>query len=203
MLREETQILLWKMNTMSTSVAGTRSTRSGASLSIVVLSVGSRADLEHAIEVMTPSIRRFGAQLVVARAEDGNTSPAFLLPDHPKAAVVRAPKGATRAQLCDVGMAAATGDIVALRDDSAVRDVTWLESYAHAVRAVEPPIETLVANHSDFSAHEPLQVQASVDAVRRHSTLTAIMSSEQEPARLSVPLTDRRADPKRVVAREG
>jgi len=189
---------------MSTLVAATRSTGPGASLSIVVLSVGSRADLEHAIEVMTPSIRRFGAQLVVARAEDGTSLPAFLR-DHPKAAMVRAPKGATRAQLCDAGMAVATGDIVALRDDSAVRDVTWLESYAHAVQSVESPIEATVADYSNFSSEEKQHVHASIDAVRRHSTMAAILSSElQESApRLSVPLTDRRSDAKKVVAREG
>jgi hypothetical protein len=178
-------------------------TKSGASLSIVVLSVGSSADLEHAIEVMTPSIRRYGAQLIVAREDDGAAEPS-LLREHPMASLVRAPKGATRAQLCDVGMAAATGDIVALRDDCAVRDVRWIESLAGAVRPVDSAVEVTVADYSDFSMVGDKQdaLAPSIEAAKRHSTLSAILSTSESAARLSVPLADRRADPKRTVARE-
>jgi len=195
-------LLSGNRNTMSspTSVAAHRSPKTSASLSIVVVSVGSGADLEHAIEVMTPAIRRFGAQLVVAREDDGTNS-ATVLRDHPKASMVLAPKGATRAQLCDVGMAAATGDIVALRDDSAVRDVSWLESLAHAIRPAEPA-ELAVVDYSDFSTSNA-ERPATIEAVRRHSALTAMLASSQEVGqKLSVPLADRRADPKRAIARE-
>ena len=135
---------------ISTNSAMPRSSGCGASLSVVVLSQGSRSDLARAVDVMAPSILRFGAQLVVARAEDGMSS-AALLQDHPKAAIVRAPVGASRAQLCDVAMAAATGDIVALRDDHAVRDGKWLDSFSGSVRTRDSRAEISVSDFDNLS----------------------------------------------------
>lgn len=155
-------------------------------------------DLERAIDVMTPSIRRYNAQLVVAQTEDGTTS-ATILRDHPKASIVRAPKGASRAQLCDVGMAAATGDIVALRDDSAVRDAGWLDSFSHSLMRVEVPQEIAVRDYSDFSAYsrqENGEDQAAIESVRRHSSIAAALAGDAVPSSFnrSIPSNERRVE---------
>lgn len=47
---------------------------------------------------------------------------------------VTAPPGSTRAEMCDLGMSCATGSIVAVRDDVAVGDARWLDTF----RAVVP-----------------------------------------------------------------
>ncbi|MBV6521960.1 MAG: hypothetical protein MNPFHGCM_02104 [Gemmatimonadaceae bacterium] len=185
----------------SASVAASRGSKSGASLSIVVLSTGSHADLKRAIDIMAPSIRRFDAQLIVAREDDG-TSVSSLVVDCPKSSLVRAPRGATRAQLCDVGMAAATGDIVALRDDRAVQDCRWLESFAPAVRRSVPELEKTVADFSNLAEGNGND-RAMIDAVRRHFAASSrVHSGVDAPPRISVPLSDRRADSKRAVARD-
>jgi hypothetical protein len=174
----------------------------------VVLSLGSQSDLERAVELMAKSIRWYGAQLVVARAEDGTAS-ADLLRDHPNASIVRAPKGSSRAQLCDAAMAAATGDIVALRDDSAVRDGNWLDSFSGPIQVSQsPPADVVVADYTDFTSH--LQTTERKNRAPTEQDWRALSaatvppkdSSESGSPRLAIPLADLRPDHKRAVARE-
>lgn len=157
----------------------TRFSKDSASLSVVLLSLGSRTELERAVSVLSPSIRRFGAQLVVARAEDGAAPPSAR--ENLTFSYVQAPQGASRADLCELGMAAATGDIVALRDDASVRDSEWMEAFSATVGRGE----TLVADHDRFPT--PVRSDA-VDAPAR-------------PLFVS-PAAEQRADPRKVVGRD-
>lgn len=182
---------------MSNHVVHGHASRISATLSVVVLSTGSRSDLERAIQVITPSVRRYGAQLIVARADDGLPS-APVLREHPKAAFVRVPKGASRSQLCDAGMAAATGDIVALRDDSAVSGADWLDSFSDTVQVSESGSEILIANHDNVASGNGRpadQIGSTLDGRRPSERLESPESGSRRAA-----TGDRRSDAKRAVA---
>jgi hypothetical protein len=113
-----------------------RRVRDRATLSVVLLSSGSVSELERAIGVLLPTVRRFGAEVVVARASAHATT--SLLHEHPEVHVVHAPLGSTRTELCDAAMAVANGDIVALREDVAVRDAEWLYSFGASLKVTAP-----------------------------------------------------------------
>lgn len=184
---------------LSDRSVNTRFSRDRASLSVVLLSMGSRNDLERAVTVLTPSLRRFGAQLVVARAEDDVTAPS--MNQDLSVSFIRAPKGANRAELCDLGMAAATGDIVALREDTSVRDSEWMESFSGTVR-ISGPMDAVVVDHNVVSSSRTSDVQGPPS----DQVLPEVaVASEQIPAskgRISIPLSDRRSESRRVVARD-
>jgi hypothetical protein len=117
---------------------------SGARLTVVLLSTGSLQELESSVSAITSRLSRFGAQLVIVRAGDSADLEAVV--EYPFTAFVTAPEGTTRAQLCDLGMSRANGDIIALRDAANVRDGSWLDSFSAAVDVADRPSERLVAD---------------------------------------------------------
>lgn len=167
--------------------------KGSATLSVVLLSLGSRADLDRAIDALTPGLRRYAAQLVIARADDGQATLSGLN-DQPACTIVRAPVGSGRTELCDLGMAAATGDIVALREDSSVRDWSWMESFSTSVRPIAPS-ETLVADW------ERPTLGAAVDLV---GNTEADRAKGERPTDgktvLSIPSIDRRTELRRAAS---
>lgn len=105
---------------------------SGARLSVVLLSTGSLPELEAAVASLSSRLHRFDAQLVVVRPGAESAELEGLL-EYPRATFVTAPAGASRSQLCDLGMTRASGDIVALREARNVRDGEWLDSFSSTV----------------------------------------------------------------------
>lgn len=174
----------------SDRVVSSRVSREGASLSVVLLSLGNRNDLERAVSVLTPSLQRFGAQLVVAR-EDDEVPMTALSRENLAVSFVRAPKGSNRAQLCDLGMSVATGDIVALRDDVAVSDSEWMECFSSSVRiSATDPAKSARHEHSrpELEQHHdsivPLQLASDVAPGR--SLRPAPSSVERREGRMTV-----------------
>jgi len=101
-------------------------------LSVVLLSTGSRGDLERAIGVLAPVIRAVRGQVVVVREE---LLPA-LLQSHVDAGYVtylRVPRGTERDGMAEAAMSVVKGDIVAIREDLSVRDAEWLAPYRQAL----------------------------------------------------------------------
>jgi hypothetical protein len=119
-----------------TPVKEERRLRDRATLSVVLLSSGSVGELERAIGVLLPTVRRFGAEVVVARASAHATT--SLMHEHPEVRIVHAPLGSTRTELCDAAMTIANGDILALREDVAVRDAEWLHSFRASLKVAAP-----------------------------------------------------------------
>ena len=132
---------------------------SGARLSVVLLSTGSLQELETAVSVLANRLYRFGAQLVVVRA-DGDLSELEALVEYPFVTFVSAPAGASRPQLCDLGMTRASGDIVALRETRSVRDGSWLDSFSTAVTAGETSSDRLVADWAKVGYAETSRADA-------------------------------------------
>jgi hypothetical protein len=111
-------------------------TGTSASLSVVVVSAGSAADVQKAATALRGASHEFQAQLIfVARAAD----PGFVdMVERQGGEFIQAPKGSSRAEMCDLGMSRAHGSIVAVRDDVAVGDARWLDAYRGVVPQHEP-----------------------------------------------------------------
>lgn len=132
----------------STAVGKPGHSRTGscASLSVVVVSTGSARTTERATQVLQTASRDIDAQfIVVARSHDSHFAAAV---QRNGAEFVVAPSGCSRAEMCDLGMGRAYGNIVAVRDDISVGDAQWLDAYRRVLpkREASPiaPIETVV-----------------------------------------------------------
>lgn len=101
-----------------------------ASLSVVVLASPGIPSTDVARRLRSAT-SELDAQLIMVsqHAEPGWQS---TLADHGE--LVRAPSGSTRAEMCDLGMALASGTIVAVKDASDVGDGRWIDAF----RAILP-----------------------------------------------------------------
>jgi len=98
---------------------------SAPTVSIVVASVGPRAQLEACIAVLLPECTGAGVELVVVRSTDAEEFRG--LQNRYRAALfMPAPDGSSLKVLRNFGLAAAEGDIVALVDDTCLPDEDWL-----------------------------------------------------------------------------
>jgi len=105
-----------------------------ASLSVVLLSTGDPHVLQGSISALAPRCKALGAELIIVGA-DAEIACDARLHQFSDLRFVRAPESSTLARMRDVGMAQASGDIVALREDVAVGDGSWLEVFAYCVGA--------------------------------------------------------------------
>jgi hypothetical protein len=105
-----------------------RSATPSPSLSVILLSVGTCADLERAIASLAGPLRELAAQLIVVRR---NPEPPVerALAAVARYRIVKAPDDCTRGDMRGLGMRAAQGDIVALRDDVSIVDGEWLACF--------------------------------------------------------------------------
>lgn len=119
-----------------------------ASLSVVVVSSGSALAAQRATQALKTASRDFPAQLIVVAQDD---DPTFVLSvERTGAEFVVAPPGCSRAEMCDLGMLHASGTIVAVRDDVAIGDASWLDAYRALLPKAKPsaaaPMESVVMN---------------------------------------------------------
>lgn len=136
---------------------GTRGAGAGSkpSLSIVVLSTGSESDLERAMAYVSGVTRRLDAELIVVRGEEDRRARERLsvVAESRQFHVRFAEPGASRASLADAGMKAATGDIVAVREDAHCLDGDWLRPFAERLSAtLDAPTEIDVARPASRAA---------------------------------------------------
>ena len=126
-------------------------TGNGASLSVVIVSSGPAVVTELAAQALNAASRDFTTQLIVVSQ---NANPRFASTlEATGAEFIAAPPGSTRAQMCDLGMSCATGSIVAVRDDVAVGDARWIDTY----RAVlSTPAETVRSHRADVVVMDTL-----------------------------------------------
>jgi len=107
-------------------------------LSVVLLSDGDRTELERALEAIAGRCRRLEAEIIVVRAQLLDDV-ASLTAAYPCVVFLDAPQGTSNAQMRDIGMNYASGDIVALRVDLAVGDGMWLGAFNSTVGSVSVP----------------------------------------------------------------
>jgi hypothetical protein len=126
-------------------------------LSIILVSLESRAELERAVRVIAPVVHDLSAQLIIVRR---NVEPAIqhVLPSLARMNIIGASGEATRVEMLAMAMRAADGEVIVVRDDTAVVDAEWLAGYrrlrgasSHAAGGdVEVPVRT--AQETDTSA---------------------------------------------------
>jgi hypothetical protein len=117
-----------------------------ASLSVVVVCSGSAITAQKASQALRRVSHQVVAQFIVVSREDDPSLASTV--ERTGAEFVKAPVGSSRAQMCDLGMSRATGSIVAVRDDVAVGDARWLDTYLAVLPRAEVtltvPAESLV-----------------------------------------------------------
>lgn len=148
-----------------------------ASLSVVVVSSGSALAAQRAAQALKTASRDLMTQLIVV-SQDDNPALAKSV-EHVGAEFVVAPVGSSRAEMCDLGMTRVKGSIVAVRDDVAIGDASWLDAYRAVLPRREAPapaplesvvMDTQLARRVDraddpapFAAHESTARGASIE----------------------------------------
>jgi hypothetical protein len=130
-------------------------TRSAPRISIVVISQGDVGQLKQALRVVLPAAAQIDAQTIVAVAAPSRAAERQLA-GLGEFDVVHALAGSTRSELCDRAMKVARGDIVVLRNASAIGDASWLEGRSRRqsqaglpARAVEREVPAIVEPFAD------------------------------------------------------
>ena len=148
------------------------------SLSVVVVSSGKSAVAQRAAKALRSASQDFAAQVIVVSQ---NADPGFASTvERTGVEVVVAPRGSTRAEMCDLGMSRASGAIVAVRDDIAVGDAHWLDTYRSVLPKREMPssttavtesvvMDTMVASHVVMA--DGAQAVASADTRARAASI--------------------------------
>jgi pantothenate kinase len=106
---------------------------------VVVVSSGSSATAQFAVQSLKSAAHDLCAQVIVV-SQDHNPSVAAGF-ERNGAEFVAAPRGCTRAEMCDLGMSRADGAIIAVRDDVSVGDAAWLDVFRKVLpRREEAPV---------------------------------------------------------------
>ena len=105
--------------------------RAEPTVSVVVASTGPEALLERCLAALVPQAARHTAEIVVARLGDAAPVPA-LAAAHPTVRFVTDAAVLGLPQLRALGLAAATGDIIALTEDRCVVAPDWLDTLVSA-----------------------------------------------------------------------
>ena len=114
---------------------GTPSTRRGPrrgstpTVSVVVASNRDKALLQACLGSLLGQCQRLNAELLVARAGSSSDLGA-LTKTYPSVRFIAAPVESTIPQLRALGMAQASGDVVALTEDHCIADENWVEALA-------------------------------------------------------------------------
>ncbi len=96
-------------------------------ISIVVASCRSRALLDETLAAILPQAAQHSAEVIVARTDEAEATE---LPFPASVRLIRCPAHATIPELRGAGLAAATGEWVALTEDNCVATDHWLEALA-------------------------------------------------------------------------
>jgi hypothetical protein len=163
------------------------------------VSSGSALVAQRATQALKSASQGLLAQFILVSQDE---DPAFVSTvERTGAEFVVAPSGSTRAEMCDLGMSRASGSIVAVRDDVAVGDARWLDTY----RAVLPmrdataplsPVEsvvldTLVAGRAGLADRAPsfatLESKARAATIEMAAAVAASDMSIEQRRRLMSP----------------
>lgn len=128
-----------KLETNESFAAPSRRAAHCASLSVILLSAGDRANLERALSAITGRCRRLEAEIIVVRV-DLDDDLHTLNAAYPSITFVSAPQDCSTVDMREIGMEYAVGDIIALRNDDVVGDGGWLSAFEAMVGVVDEPV---------------------------------------------------------------
>jgi len=124
----------------SREVTASRRAAHRPSLSVILLSHGDRSDLERALAAIAGRCLRMEAEIIVVRA-NLREDEAALGRGYPCVRFLDAARNSTSAEMREIGMIAASGDIIALRMDGSVGDGMWLEAFDATVGSVDEEMD--------------------------------------------------------------
>ena len=107
---------------------------SAPTVSVVVASNRDKALLQACLGSLLSQCQRLNAELLVARAGNASDVTAFAK-TYPSVRFVTAPLDASIPQLRALGMAQASGDVVALTEDHCIADANWVESLTQSANS--------------------------------------------------------------------
>ena len=119
---------------------GARSRPSYPSCSIVVTSRASAREVQAAIDLVLPRIANAGIEVISVRGATGSEQVAALRPQAGVSLVVSSLLG--RDELRAIGLARASGDIVAFVDDTSLLTPSWADQLRERLRAILAGEET-------------------------------------------------------------
>lgn len=137
----------------------------GPAYAIVIASIGARSWLAASLSALIPQCLRRGTELIVARA-DTPAAMSQLSAAYPYVRFIAAPPRTETSELRRIGLAASSGDVVALLDDTDERtlpDERWLERLKWS-RADEAGSADEHLPRSPVAASQP-NVTTAVDAI--------------------------------------
>lgn len=137
----------------SASEAGRRrANQTSPSLSVVLVADGDCAELNRTIQSLDTQIAEYGAQLVIVR-RNADPSIESALSQVTRYRLVRAPEDCPRSEMRALGMAAAQGDIVVLRDNGSPVASDWLSCFHHMLtKSSADKTDATAERKSDFVA---------------------------------------------------
>ncbi len=127
-----------KLETSESFAVPSRRAAHCASLSVILLSAGDRANVERALSAISGRCRRLEAEIIVVRA-DVDDDLHTLNAAYPSITFVSAPHDCSSVEMREIGMQYAAGDIIALRNDDVVGDGGWLSAFETMVGVVDEP----------------------------------------------------------------
>lgn len=133
--------------------------RNCASLSVVVVASGSPAGTARAAQTLKTASNDIEAQLIVVSQSESSSFASSI--ERIGAEFVAAPRGSSRAEMCDLAMRRTRGPIVVVRDVDTIGDAQWLDTYRRIlpkrapVAAESVVLESMVAVRSGLADARP------------------------------------------------
>lgn len=134
---------------------------SAPTVSVVIASKDRRELLARVLDVLAPQLAAYEGDAEVVVVDDGSTPP-YASSEFPHVRLCRT-RGVGPARARNVGIAAATGEIVCFTDDDVVPADNWLATAVAYL--VAHPGDAGVTGHTTAGAHDPLYEHAVSDLV--------------------------------------
>lgn len=129
-----------------------RAHQTSPSLSVVLVADGDCAELNRTIQSLDTQIAEYDAQLVIVR-RNADPSIESALSHVARYRLVRAPDECPRSEMRSLGMAAAQGDIVVLRDNGSPVASDWLSCFHQTlIKSQMDKNDATAGRKSDFVA---------------------------------------------------
>ena len=168
---------------------GARSQPAYPTCSIVVTSHGSARDLQAAIDPVLPRIADAGVEIISVRAGGGPDQVSVTKPQ-PGVSVIVAPASHGRAELRELGMARASGDVVAFIDETSDLTTVWADQLRERLRSIplgdksrpsRLPISVVVPAHRP-PALTPVLAALRASQLPRESWELIVVTDDTDPA---------------------
>ena len=163
--------------TRTTRVSGRAKGR--PEVSVVLVSDDCWQTTQRSLDRVAARCHRMLAEVIVVRTGDENVPPA-LQRAHPEVRFCFAPQGTSEAQLRSIAILEASGDIVALRRTTDVRDAMWLDAHYVAATGMQP--DNFDEADLDLTEESIVAAEINVDGAPTSERRASRHSIETSPA---------------------